>query len=120
MELWLLPLAAALASAWALLYARLRRQEMAALVRERVLCQELEDLRLQLQCLGDRVQRLEPAVATMRKAGFSRPLREAPWQARVLQLARSGMKPQEIARELELSLSQVELALVFPIRLPDE
>jgi hypothetical protein len=26
----------------------------------------------------------------------------------------------EIARELEISISEVELALVFPIRLPDE
>lgn len=120
MESWLLLIIAALVTGCFVLYCHLRQVESAAAARETLFAEELDELREQMQAMSDRLQRLEPAVAQVRKLANARPARETPWQARVLQLARTGMKPREIAREMELSLSEVELALVFPIRLPDE
>ena len=117
---WLLLVIAALVTGCVVLYCHLRQAESATSARETLFSEELDELRGQLEAVQERLHRMDPIPTTGRTTSPPGPVREQPWQSRVLQLSRAGLKPAEIARELEISISEVELALVFPIRLPED
>jgi DNA-binding NarL/FixJ family response regulator len=117
---WLLLVIAALVTGCVVLYCHLRQVESATMAREGLFSEELDELRGQMEAMEERLQRMDFIPTTGRTSTPPAPSREQPWQTRVLQLSRAGLKPTEIARELEISISEVELALVFPIRLPED
>jgi hypothetical protein len=113
---WLLLIVAGLCTGCVVLYCHLKQVESSSLNREALVLEEVEELRATLKRALDRIGAIEEGRMLLPPGAPSR----GPWQSRAIILSRSGLNTVEIARELEVSISEVELALTFPLRMPDE